>query len=140
MIMIDKTKITKEILEKAAKCETAEQLIALAKKEGFDITKAEAESYLAELENCELDVLLLLQLIGDILEISNKSNYFPIYNIWLLAGYNLSYTAFYNAFASYIFDASAIVNDLQLVFFEWFRIYMPAHVFVCLSKNLLNRL
>ncbi|MBR4436311.1 MAG: Nif11 family protein [Spirochaetia bacterium] len=38
--MIDKTKITKEILEKAAKCETAEQLIALAKKEGFDITKA----------------------------------------------------------------------------------------------------
>ena len=55
MIMIDKTKITKEILEKAAKCETAEQLIALAKKEGFAITKAEAEAYLAELDNVELD-------------------------------------------------------------------------------------
>ena len=52
---IDKTKITKEMLEKAAKCETAEELIALAKKEGFAITKAEAEAYLTELENCELD-------------------------------------------------------------------------------------
>ena len=51
---IDKTKITKEMLEKAAKCETAEELIALAKSEGFEITKAEAEAYLAELENTEL--------------------------------------------------------------------------------------
>ena len=51
---IDKTKITKEMLEKAAQCETAEQLIALAKKEGIESTKAEAEAYLAELENIEL--------------------------------------------------------------------------------------
>ena len=52
---IDKTKLTKELLDKAAKCETAEQLIALAKKAGCEITKAEAEAYLAELDNCELD-------------------------------------------------------------------------------------
>ena len=52
---IDKSKITKEMLEKAAKCETAEQLIALAKTQGFEITKAEAEAYLAELDNIELD-------------------------------------------------------------------------------------
>ena len=61
---IDKTKITKEMLEKAAKCETAEQLIALAKTEGFEITKAEAESYLAELENCELDAADLDKVAG----------------------------------------------------------------------------
>ena len=51
---IDKTKLTKEMLEKAAKCETAEELIALAKKSGIEITKAEAEAYLDELQNVEL--------------------------------------------------------------------------------------
>ena len=61
---IDKTKITKEMLEKAAKCETAEELIALAKSEGFEITKAEAEAYLAELENCELDAADLDKVAG----------------------------------------------------------------------------
>ena len=52
---IDKTKLTKEMLEKAALCKTAEELIVLAKEAGCDITKAEAESYLAELEDFELD-------------------------------------------------------------------------------------
>ena len=61
---IDKSKITKEMLEKAAKCETAEQLIALAKKEGFDITKAEAEAYLTELDNMELDADALDNVAG----------------------------------------------------------------------------
>ena len=51
---IDKSKITKEMLEKAALCKTAEQLIALAKESGVELTKTEAEAYLAELENCEL--------------------------------------------------------------------------------------
>ncbi|MBR5017706.1 MAG: Nif11-like leader peptide family RiPP precursor [Spirochaetia bacterium] len=62
--MIDKTKITKEMLEKAAQCNTAEELIALAKKEGFEVTKAEAEAYLAELENCELDAADLDKVAG----------------------------------------------------------------------------
>ena len=61
---IDKTKITREMLEKAAQCETAEQLIALAKTEGVEITKAEAEAYLAELENCELDATDLDNVAG----------------------------------------------------------------------------
>ena len=43
---IDKTKLTKEMLEKAMKCQTADELIALAKTEGMEITKAEAEAYL----------------------------------------------------------------------------------------------
>ena len=61
---IDKTKITKELLEKAAKCETAEELIALAKTKGFEITKAEAEAYLAELDNIELDSEALDKVAG----------------------------------------------------------------------------
>ena len=51
---IDKTKITNDMLEKAAKCKTSDELIALAKRAGIDITKAEAEAYLDELQNVEL--------------------------------------------------------------------------------------
>ena len=52
---IDKTKITKEQLEKALECKTAEELVALAKAEGYDITKEQAEAYLDEIEDRELD-------------------------------------------------------------------------------------
>ncbi len=52
---IDKSKLTKEMIEKAMECETADELVALAKAEGFTLTKEEAEAYLAELENMELD-------------------------------------------------------------------------------------
>ena len=61
---IDKSKITKEILEKASHCKTADELIALAEAEGFEITKAEADAYLAELENCELDTTELDKIAG----------------------------------------------------------------------------
>lgn len=52
---IDEKNITKEMLEKALSCETADELIALAKAEGYDITKEEAEAYLDEIEDRELD-------------------------------------------------------------------------------------
>ena len=52
---IDEKNITKEMLEKALDCETADELIALAKAEGYDITKEEAEAYLDEIEDKELD-------------------------------------------------------------------------------------
>ena len=42
---INKKEITKEMLEKAMQCKTAEELIALAKAEGIEVTKAEAEAY-----------------------------------------------------------------------------------------------
>ena len=52
---IDKSKITKEMMEKALECETAEELMTLAKAEGFTLTKEEAEAYMAEMDNMELD-------------------------------------------------------------------------------------
>ena len=61
---IDKTKITKEMLEKASKCNNTEELMALAKAGGFKITKTEAEAYLAELENMELDEATLEKVAG----------------------------------------------------------------------------
>ena len=39
---IDKTKITKNMVEKAKQCRTADELIALAKTLGYEITKEEA--------------------------------------------------------------------------------------------------
>ncbi len=61
---IDKTKITREMLAKAAMCQTAEELIALAKTSGIEITKAEAEAYLDELQNLELDEKTLDEVAG----------------------------------------------------------------------------
>ena len=61
---IDKTKITKEMVEKAVKCETADELIALAKTEGIELTMAEAEAYLDELQNVELDNAALDKVAG----------------------------------------------------------------------------
>ena len=50
-MMINKNEITKEMLEKAMQCKSADELIALAKSGGFSITKDEAE----ELADVELD-------------------------------------------------------------------------------------
>ena len=61
---IDKSKLTKEMLEKAMKCQTADELIALAKTEGMEITKAEAEAYLDELQDFELDPETLDKVAG----------------------------------------------------------------------------
>ena len=51
---IDKSKITREMLEKALHCNTPEELIAIAKTQGIEITKDEAEAYFAELSEFEL--------------------------------------------------------------------------------------
>ena len=46
------------------KCETADELAALAKEEGFDITKEEAEAYLEEMKDIELDETMLKKVAG----------------------------------------------------------------------------
>ena len=61
---IDKNEITKEMIEKAMQCETADELIALANSEGIELTKEEAEAYLAELEDFELDSDVLQKVAG----------------------------------------------------------------------------
>ena len=40
---IDMTKITREMSAKALECETAEELMTLAKAEGFELTKEECK-------------------------------------------------------------------------------------------------
>ena len=61
---IDKIELTKEQVAKAMACKTAEELMALAKAEGIELTKEEAEAYMAEMEDVELDSDLLKQVAG----------------------------------------------------------------------------
>ena len=49
-------KFTKEQIEKAAKCKSVEELIALAKAEGIEMAKEEAEKYFAQLQNSSLNL------------------------------------------------------------------------------------
>jgi DNA-binding protein H-NS len=61
---INPNEITKEMLEKAMQCETAEELMELAKTQNIDLTKEEAEAYLDELSMYELDAGELKQAAG----------------------------------------------------------------------------
>ncbi len=61
---INPNEITKEMLEKAMQCETAEELMELAKSNDIDLTKEEAEAYLDELSMYELDDGELKQVAG----------------------------------------------------------------------------
>lgn len=61
---INKNEITKEMIAKAMQCETAEELMELAKAQGFAITKEEAEAYLTEFKDIELDGSHLRQIAG----------------------------------------------------------------------------
>ena len=61
---INKNELTKELIAKAMSCETAEELMALAKAEGIELTKEEAEAYMAELEDFELDEAMMKNVAG----------------------------------------------------------------------------
>ena len=61
---INKNELTKEMLAKAMQCETADELIALAKTGGYELTKGEAEAYLSELDDVELDEVSLQKVAG----------------------------------------------------------------------------
>ena len=56
--------LTKEQIELASKCQTPEELIELAKEAGIELTKEEAQAYLDELENVELDKETLDKVAG----------------------------------------------------------------------------
>ena len=61
---VNKKEITKAQMLKAIKCKTADELLALAKAEGYDITKEEAEAYFAEISDAELDSEKLKNIAG----------------------------------------------------------------------------
>jgi predicted DNA-binding protein len=56
--------LKKELIEKAMHCKNAEKLMALARSEGITLTKEEAEAYLAEMEDMELNGETLNKVAG----------------------------------------------------------------------------
>ena len=61
---INRNELTKELLAKAMQCKTADELAALAKAEGYQLTRDEAEAYLAEMSDFELDDKVLKNVAG----------------------------------------------------------------------------
>ena len=61
---INKSELTQEMMLAAAQCKDADELVALAKKGGYEITKEEAVAYLKELEDYELDKETLQKVAG----------------------------------------------------------------------------
>ena len=61
---INRKEITKEMLAKAVQCRNADELIALAKTRGMEMTMEEAEAYMAELADFELDADTLQNVAG----------------------------------------------------------------------------
>lgn len=64
MTTLNKNTLTREQIQKTMACKTAEELIALAKTEGVDLTKEEAEAYITEMEDFELDEATLSRAAG----------------------------------------------------------------------------
>ena len=61
---INKDELTKELVEKAMQCRSADELMALAKTGGFELTREEAEAYMVELADVELDADTLKNVAG----------------------------------------------------------------------------
>ena len=53
---IDPKLMTKEMLEKAMACETPEELVALAKEKGIELTLEEAKDYLKKMEGLDVEL------------------------------------------------------------------------------------
>ena len=64
MTKINRNGITKEQIEKAMGCKDADELMKLAKADGYEMTAEEAEAYIAELSDFELDDETLSQAAG----------------------------------------------------------------------------
>ena len=63
---INKNELTKEQIQKAMACKTVEELMELAKAEGVELTKEEAETYMAEMADVELDSDALKNVAGGV--------------------------------------------------------------------------
>ena len=61
---INKNEFTKEQIQKAMACESVEELMEMAKTMGYEMTKDEADAYLMELSDFELDSEALTKVAG----------------------------------------------------------------------------
>ncbi len=62
----NKNELTREMMMKAMQCKDADELIALEKAEGKEITKEEAEACLDKMGDFELDEKVLEKVAGGV--------------------------------------------------------------------------
>ena len=61
---VNKNELTQEMIMAAMQCKDADELIALAKTGGYEIAKEEAEAYMTELSDFELEGIELKNIAG----------------------------------------------------------------------------
>ena len=61
---INGKEISKELMAKAMQCDTPEELVKVAKDEGFELTAEQAEAYLSEMEEIDLSSEQMKQVAG----------------------------------------------------------------------------
>jgi hypothetical protein len=79
---INKSELTKEQVIQAMQCKTAEELMELAKAEGLEMTKEEAETYMAEMADYELDGDNLKNIAGGIFECYMRNDCMYAFDDW----------------------------------------------------------
>ena len=63
---LKREELTKEMVKQALKCKDADELLALAKSQGYEMTREEAEAYMAEINDFELDDEALKAVAGGV--------------------------------------------------------------------------
>ena len=63
---VNHNELTKEMIMQALNCKNADELIVLAKTGGIELTKEEAESYMTELADFELDENQMQKVAGGV--------------------------------------------------------------------------
>ena len=52
---LKREELTKDMVKQALKCKNTDELLALAKGQGYEMTREEAEAYMAEINDFQLD-------------------------------------------------------------------------------------
>ena len=63
---LKREELTKDMVKKALRCKDADELLALAKSEGYEMTRDEAEAYMAEINDFELDDAAMAAVAGGV--------------------------------------------------------------------------
>ena len=66
MSEFNKNQLTPEMIKKAQECKTPAELVELAKSVGIELTVSEAEAYMTELKDFDLDEEYLENIAGGI--------------------------------------------------------------------------
>ena len=71
---LKREELTKEMVQQALKCKDADELLALAKSRDYEMTREEAEAYMAEIDDFQLDDEAMKAVAGGFCYMENCPN------------------------------------------------------------------